>query len=200
MKHAERSARDVSDDDDADVSPSEEVARSSEDEDDAEPTQTQTQNQRQVVADDSDDMDEMDGSLDFTQPDYALQASYSQPTGSQENESTKVKTPSVPAKVGQLSAKAIDDLTSQLVRYMLYKAGLKLPIRFADISKDVYPKHKNVSRCVHVWMMLRVVLALMALSPLTDTSSGGRSSNSRTSLDIKSSLLTTAAPKNSTSF
>ncbi|KAJ0399030.1 hypothetical protein P43SY_006901 [Pythium insidiosum] len=41
---------------------------------------------------------------------------------------------------------AIEDLTAQLVRYMLYKACLKLPIKFSDISKDVFPKYKNVSR------------------------------------------------------
>ncbi|TMW68800.1 hypothetical protein Poli38472_006268 [Pythium oligandrum] len=92
----------------------------------------------------SDDPDEFDGTLDFTQPDYAM----TQPVASQtpvEGETTK-KPPSIPSRVGQLSAKAIDDLTAQLVRYMLYKAGLKLPIKFADISKEVYPKYKNVSR------------------------------------------------------
>ena len=35
---------------------------------------------------------------------------------------------------------------AKLVRYILYKGGLKLPIKFADISKDVFPQYKNVSR------------------------------------------------------
>jgi hypothetical protein len=37
---------------------------------------------------------------------------------------------------------------------MLYKAGLKLPIRFADISKEVFPKYKNVSRQVQQCFLL----------------------------------------------
>lgn len=42
----------------------------------------------------------------------------------------------------------MEDLTALLVRYLLYKGSLKLPVRFTDISKDVYPTYKNVSRCV----------------------------------------------------
>lgn len=41
---------------------------------------------------------------------------------------------------------AVDDLTALLVRYLLYKGSLKVPIKFGDISKDVYPTYKNVSR------------------------------------------------------
>lgn len=86
--------------------------------------------------------------LDFTQTDYASQqvSERSDPSEAQEREGGKAKTPTMPAKVAQLSDKAVDDLTAQLVRYMLYKGGLKLPIKFGDISKDVYPTYKNVSR------------------------------------------------------
>jgi hypothetical protein len=86
--------------------------------------------------------------LDFTQTDYATQqvSQRSDPSEAQEREGGKTKSPTMPAKVAQLSEKAVDDLTAQLVRYMLYKGGLKLPIKFGDISKDVYPTYKNVSR------------------------------------------------------
>lgn len=40
----------------------------------------------------------------------------------------------------------MDELMAKLVRYMLYKGGLKLPIKFVDISKEVFPQYKNVSR------------------------------------------------------
>lgn len=96
---------------------------------------------------DDDDEDEEDAALDFTQPDYAVQLSESQPADAQESsEAAKAKASAMPARVGQMSTKTIEDLSALLVRYMLYKASLKLPIKFADISKDVFPKHKNVSR------------------------------------------------------
>ncbi|GLD94895.1 hypothetical protein PINS_up003520 [Pythium insidiosum] len=96
--------------------------------------------------DGDDDEEEEDSGLDFTQPDYAFNSSSSQPSASQDGESSKAKPLAVPSKVAQLSEKAIEDLTAQLVRYLLYKACLKLPIKFSDISKDVFPKYKNVSR------------------------------------------------------
>ncbi|KAF1332120.1 U6 snrna phosphodiesterase, partial [Globisporangium splendens] len=95
--------------------------------------------------DDEEEEEEEDGMLDFTQPDYALQLSESQPADTQES-SEKTKANAMPARVGQMSTKTIEDLSALLVRYMLYKASLKLPIKFADISKDVFPKHKNISR------------------------------------------------------
>jgi hypothetical protein len=107
--------------------------------------------------------------LDFTQSEYATQVENDE-LNSEENGSSQKKPVTMPARVGQLSAKVfcssvspfregivlssdcqisfqtIDDLTAQLVRYMLYKASLKLPIKFTDISKDVFPKYKNISR------------------------------------------------------
>lgn len=99
-------------------------------------------------ADEDADNGEEDGILDFTQPDYAVQLSESQAVAdSQENgETPKSKSNAMPARVGQMSTKTIEDLSALLVRYMLYKASLKLPIKFGDISKDVFPKYKNVSR------------------------------------------------------
>ncbi|TYZ62553.1 hypothetical protein PybrP1_009673 [[Pythium] brassicae (nom. inval.)] len=104
-------------------------------------------------ADDDDDAEESEhendsDTLDFTQPDYALQVSESQVLGDSEDngEATRTKASAMPARVAQLSAKNVEDLTALLVRYMLYKASLKLPIKFVDISKDVFPKYKNVSR------------------------------------------------------
>lgn len=99
-------------------------------------------------ADEDVDEEEEDGILDFTQPDYAVQLSESQAVAdSQESgEASKAKANAMPARVGQMSTKAIEDLSALLVRYMLYKASLKLPIKFGDISKDVFPKYKNVSR------------------------------------------------------
>lgn len=98
--------------------------------------------------DESEDDSEDEEALDFTQTDYATQhlSQRSEPSESLDRESGKAKAPSVPAKIAQLSDKAVDDLTAQLVRYMLYKGGLNLPIKFGDISKDVYPTYKNVSR------------------------------------------------------
>uniref|UniRef100_K3WPM9 MAGE domain-containing protein n=1 Tax=Globisporangium ultimum (strain ATCC 200006 / CBS 805.95 / DAOM BR144) TaxID=431595 RepID=K3WPM9_GLOUD len=107
------------------------------------PVSARTNNNDDEEADD--DEEEEDGMLDFTQPDYALQLSESQPADTQES-SEKAKANAMPARVGQMSTKTIEDLNALLVRYMLYKASLKLPIKFADISKDVFPKYKNVSR------------------------------------------------------
>lgn len=99
-------------------------------------------------ADEDMDEDEEEGMLDFTQPDYAVQLSESQAVAdSQESgEASKAKANAMPARVGQMSTKTIEDLSALLVRYMLYKGSLKLPIKFGDISKDVFPKYKNVSR------------------------------------------------------
>ncbi|EEY66025.1 uncharacterized protein PITG_03563 [Phytophthora infestans T30-4] len=72
------------------------------------------------------DNDEEEALLDFTQTDYVE--------------------PTKPKALHKLSDKALDELMAKLVRYMLYKGGLKLPIKFADISKDVFPQYKSVSR------------------------------------------------------
>ncbi|TDH65199.1 uncharacterized protein CCR75_007336 [Bremia lactucae] len=106
-----------------------------------------------VEADASGD-DENDGDdeaiLDFTQTDYAIQMSqvetYSSESDSVEGESKLFKEPTKPKALHKLSDKALDELTAKLVRYMVYKGGLKLPIKFADITKDVFPQFKNVSR------------------------------------------------------
>ncbi|RLN59064.1 hypothetical protein BBJ29_003106 [Phytophthora kernoviae] len=103
-----------------------------------------------VVADGpSEEEEEEDEALDFTQTEYAVQMSQVNQNESptQDSEGSKAnKTPTVPKSVAQLQSKALDDLTAKLVRYMLYKGGLKLPIKFADISKDVFPEYKSVSR------------------------------------------------------
>ncbi|KAE8956995.1 hypothetical protein PF010_g30809, partial [Phytophthora fragariae] len=82
--------------------------------------------------------------LDFTQTDYAVQRSQAEPPGEDDDEeggSKKAnKEPTMPKAVQQLSDKALDELTAKLVRYMLYKGGLKLPIKFAEISTDVFPQ------------------------------------------------------------
>lgn len=100
-----------------------------------------------AMADDA--SDEEEAQLDFTQTDYAVQmtqASQIEPTEEDGEERRTNKTPSLPKSVAQLQQKALDELTAKLVRYMLYKGGLKLPIKFADISKDVFPQYKSVSR------------------------------------------------------
>ncbi|KAG7397362.1 Melanoma-associated antigen F1 [Phytophthora boehmeriae] len=115
---------------------------SEESEDDVPPTNV-------VVADGPSEGEEEDEALDFTQTEYAVQMSQMNQSEAptQDGEASKAnKTPSVPRAVAQLQTKALDDLTAKLVRYMLYKGGLKLPIKFADISKDVFPEYKNVSR------------------------------------------------------
>ncbi|KAE8962016.1 hypothetical protein PR001_g29823 [Phytophthora rubi] len=82
--------------------------------------------------------------LDFTQTDYVVQRSQAEPPGEDDDEeggSKKAnKEPTMPKAVQQLSDKALDELTIKLVRYMLYKGGLKLPIKFAEISTDVFPQ------------------------------------------------------------
>lgn len=99
---------------------------------------------------DGDESDDGGDALDFTQPDYALQLSESQAAAAGDSqdggEAARVKASAMPARVAQMPAKNIEDLTALLVRYMLYKASLKLPIKFVDISKDVFPKYKNISR------------------------------------------------------
>nr|CCA18104.1 conserved hypothetical protein [Albugo laibachii Nc14] len=49
-------------------------------------------------------------------------------------------------QISQMSAKTRDDLTARLVRYLLYKASQKQIVRFDDITKDVYPQYRNISR------------------------------------------------------
>ncbi|KAL3673342.1 hypothetical protein V7S43_001058 [Phytophthora oleae] len=97
--------------------------------------------------------DEEDERLDFTQTDYAMQMSQAEPLAGDDDDeeggglgSKKNKEPSLPKALQKLSDKAIEELAAKLVRYMLYKGGLKLPIKFADISKEVFPQYKNVSR------------------------------------------------------
>ncbi|KAG6609317.1 U6 snRNA phosphodiesterase [Phytophthora cinnamomi] len=127
-------------------------ADASESDDDLQPTNV-------VVADGPSDAEEKEEDneedeeevvLDFTQTDYAVQMSQVEPPAEDDDEeggSKKAnKEPSIPRAVHQLSEKALDELTAKLVRYMLYKGGLKLPIKFQDISKDVFPQYKNVSR------------------------------------------------------
>ncbi|KAH7479298.1 hypothetical protein PRIC1_009154 [Phytophthora ramorum] len=93
--------------------------------------------------------DEEEALLDFTQTEYAVQMSQAGPPAEDDesDEGRKAnKSPTMPKAVHSLSDKALDELTAKLVRYMLYKGGLKLPIKFADISKEVFPQYKNVSR------------------------------------------------------
>jgi FtsZ-interacting cell division protein ZipA len=113
--------------------------------------------------------DEDEALLDFTQTDYAVQMSQVEPPAEEEDEEgggKKKKDPTRPKALHKLENKvreadwvllgfsetdvaveqALEELTAKLVRYMLYKGGLKLPIKFADISKDVFPQYKNVSR------------------------------------------------------
>ncbi|RLN63156.1 hypothetical protein BBJ28_00016176 [Nothophytophthora sp. Chile5] len=98
------------------------------------------------------DAEDDDDLLDFTQTDYAVQISQSEPP-TQETDDAKSKEPSVPRAITQLPLKVhhailptVEDLTAKLVRFMLYKGGLKLPIKFADIGKVVFPTYKSVSR------------------------------------------------------
>lgn len=113
---------------------------------------------RQVVAplqpaqdDTEEDEDEMIGGLDFTQTDYADQMTQIDASTQDKDEAAaaKSKSSAMSTRIGQMAPKVIEELTALLVRYMLYKASLKLPIKFGDISKDVFPKYKNVSRCVN---------------------------------------------------
>ncbi|KAG7387210.1 Melanoma-associated antigen F1 [Phytophthora pseudosyringae] len=97
------------------------------------------------------DEEEEEAALDFTQTDYAVQMSQAElPAGDDDDDDEgggkKHKEPTKPKALHQLSDKALDELMAKLVRYMLYKGGLKLPIKFADISKEVFPQYKNVSR------------------------------------------------------
>ncbi|ETL42279.1 hypothetical protein F441_07029 [Phytophthora nicotianae CJ01A1] len=95
------------------------------------------------------DNNEEEALLDFTQTDYAVQMSQAEPLAgddSDEEASKRNKEPTKPKALHKLSDKALDELTAKLVRYVLYKGGLKLPIKFADISKDVFPQYKSVSR------------------------------------------------------
>ncbi|CAI5730696.1 unnamed protein product [Peronospora farinosa] len=99
------------------------------------------------------DEDEEEALLDFTQTDYAVQMSQAKPADdddeNDDDEGGGKKTnrePTKPRALHKLPDKALEELVAKLVRYILYKGGLKLPIKFADISKDVYPQYKNVSR------------------------------------------------------
>lgn len=100
--------------------------------------------------DTEEDEDEMTGGLDFTQTDYADQMTQIDASTQDKDETAaaKFKSNAMSTRVGQMAPKVIEELTALLVRYMLYKASLKLPIKFGDISKDVFPKYKNVSRYV----------------------------------------------------
>uniref|UniRef100_A0AAV1VLL7 MAGE domain-containing protein n=1 Tax=Peronospora matthiolae TaxID=2874970 RepID=A0AAV1VLL7_9STRA len=92
--------------------------------------------------------EEEDELLDFTQTDYAAQMSQADPVEEDEDGGGKKSDnePTKPKALHRLSDKALEELLAKLVRYMLYKGGLKLPIKFTDISKDVFPQYKNVSR------------------------------------------------------
>ncbi|KAG6977198.1 hypothetical protein JG688_00000604 [Phytophthora aleatoria] len=93
--------------------------------------------------------EEEDALLDFTQTDYAAQMSQAEPLAGDDEEEEggkRNKEPTMPKALHKLSDKALDELTAKLVRYMLYKGGLKLPIKFADISKEVFSQYKSVSR------------------------------------------------------
>ncbi|KAL8008170.1 putative MAGE domain, U6 snRNA phosphodiesterase Usb1 [Plasmopara halstedii] len=85
--------------------------------------------------------------LNFTQTNYTGPMSQEELlVGDIDDEGDNNKEPSKPKVLHKLSDKALDVLTSNLVRYIVYKGGLKLPFRFSDISKDVFPQYKNVSR------------------------------------------------------
>ncbi|RLN87062.1 hypothetical protein BBJ28_00017376 [Nothophytophthora sp. Chile5] len=120
-------------------------------ESDGEPTQATVvvadggSGSEEVGSEGEDDAEEEDDLLDFTQTDYAVQISQSEPP-TQETDGAKSKEPSVPRAITQLPLKTVEDLTAKLVRFMLYKGGLKLPIKFADIGKVVFPTYKSVSR------------------------------------------------------
>ncbi|CAH0477221.1 unnamed protein product [Peronospora belbahrii] len=98
---------------------------------------------------DEEDDEEEEVLMDFTQTEYALRMSQTEPAKDDDDEGGGKKTdrePIKPKALHKLSEKALEELIAKLVRYMLYKGGLKLPIKFADISKDVYPQYKTVSR------------------------------------------------------
>ncbi|KAI9995873.1 hypothetical protein PInf_012941 [Phytophthora infestans] len=96
------------------------------------------------------DNDEEEALLDFTQTDYVVQMSQVEPIAGDDSDdeglTRRNKEPTKHKALHKLSDKALDELMAKLVRYMLYKGGLKLPIKFADISKDVFPQYKSVSR------------------------------------------------------
>ncbi|KAE9359851.1 hypothetical protein PF008_g2075 [Phytophthora fragariae] len=126
-------------------------ADESESDDDVQPTNVVMADGPSDAEEKNEDNDEEDEvQLDFTQTDYAVQMSQAEPPGEddvEEGGSKKAnKEPTMPKAAQQLSEKALDELTAKLVRYMLYKGGLKLPIKFADISKDVFPQYNNISR------------------------------------------------------
>ncbi|CAI5712837.1 unnamed protein product [Hyaloperonospora brassicae] len=96
-----------------------------------------------------DDDEEEEELLDFTQTDYAAQMSQADLEAEDDDDGGGKKSdgkPTKPKALHRLSEKALEELVAKLVRYMLYKSGLKLPIKFVDISKEVFPQYKNVSR------------------------------------------------------
>ena len=52
----------------------------------------------------------------------------------------------IPGAIEKLNEKTRVDLTAKLVRYLIYQGISNSPIRFSDISKEVFPRYKNVSR------------------------------------------------------
>ncbi|CAI5728737.1 unnamed protein product [Peronospora destructor] len=109
---------------------------------------------------DDNDEDEEEALLDFTQTDYAVQMSQDEPAVEDDDDERGAKKtnrePTKPRALYKLPDKALEELVAKLVRYMLYKGGLKLPIKFADISKDVFPQYKNVSRYIFFYAKQKI--------------------------------------------
>ncbi|OQR84975.1 hypothetical protein ACHHYP_12447 [Achlya hypogyna] len=117
--------------------------------DDEGPTQpTQRRDARPVTS----MSDDEEGMLDFTQPELPQQLSQVAPPAEVPPEEGR----GVPARIAQLSKKTISDLTARLVRFLLYKASANLPVKFADIGKEVLTNEPKVGR--HILKLASVEL------------------------------------------
>ncbi|OQS05625.1 hypothetical protein THRCLA_02273 [Thraustotheca clavata] len=86
--------------------------------------------------------DDEENALDFTQPSVPEEVSQRVPSMEAEEEGR------VPPRVAQMSKKSISDLTARLVRYLLYKANANMPVKFADIGKEVLQREPKIGRYI----------------------------------------------------